>query len=201
MMERLLELAAKSADAASVYATDSVSDQVQFDNGKFKTIESSMQSGVSLLLLKDGRLGSAYTRNLLDRESLVDNALAAIKGGVEAGYELPLTRNLPRLSTYDESIERMTNGAAVEECGRVCDWLSERTGTQINTIAVRSTANIAQQLWYRPENTDLGLLPAGFSSVPGFLRLDFPRAVGQELRPAAGRGPRVHRRAVQRLQA
>ncbi len=80
-MERLLELAAKSSGAAAVYATDSVSDRVQFDNGRFKGIESSMQSGVSLLLLKDGRLGSAYTRNLLDRESLVGNALAALRRG------------------------------------------------------------------------------------------------------------------------
>jgi PmbA protein len=65
-MEKLLELAVKSADAAEVYATDSVSDGVEFANGKFKNIESGMQSGVSLRLLKDGRLGSAYTRNLID---------------------------------------------------------------------------------------------------------------------------------------
>jgi PmbA protein len=61
---------------------------------------------------------------------------------VEAGYELPLTRDLPQLRTYDEGIERVTNGAIVEECGRVCAWLSERTGTQINAIAVRSTAQV-----------------------------------------------------------
>jgi PmbA protein len=142
MMEKLLETAAKSADAAAVYATDSVSDKVQFDNGKFKGIESGMQSGVSLLMLKGGRLGSAYTRNLIDPDGLAGNALAALKGGVEAGYELPLTRDLPQLNTYDEKIERLTNSAMVEECGRVCAWLSERAGTQIDAIAVRSTASV-----------------------------------------------------------
>jgi PmbA protein len=142
MMKRLLELAGRAADAASVYAVDSVTDGVEFANSRFKNIESGMESGVALLLQNGGRLGDAYTRNLIDREGLVQNALASLKGGVEGGYRLPLTKNVPELKTYDEGIERLTNSAMVEECGRVCSLLAERTKAQVNVAASRSTTAI-----------------------------------------------------------
>ena len=53
-MERLMEMAGKVSDQAEVYALDQTTDGVSFENGKLKDIESSLQSGVSLRLIKDG---------------------------------------------------------------------------------------------------------------------------------------------------
>jgi PmbA protein len=61
---------------------------------------------------------------------------------VEAGYELPLTRDLPQLNSYDQTTERLTNSAMVEECTRVCDWLRERTKAQIDASVGRTTTTI-----------------------------------------------------------
>ena len=66
-------------------------------------------------------MGFAYTRNLMNREELIQNALDSLKGGVEGLFDLPLTKDLPSLDTYDPSIETLTNAAMVEECGRLCE--------------------------------------------------------------------------------
>jgi len=52
-------------------------------NGAVNKVSASIQSGVSLRILKDGKMGTAYTKNLIDREELVANALASLGAGVE----------------------------------------------------------------------------------------------------------------------
>ena len=141
-MERLLELAKKAADQAGVYGQDTVSDVVNFENSKFKGIVSGIESGVSLLLKKDGRLGSAYTRNLVDREKLVRDALVSLRNGVEAGFELPSTRGLPELATFDPDIDLLTNAAMVDECDRVCAMLADESRSQVDVDASRSTSTV-----------------------------------------------------------
>ena len=56
-MERLLEIAGKAADQAEIYFLEHQSDQIQFENGRLKEIESKMQSGLSLRIIKDGMPG------------------------------------------------------------------------------------------------------------------------------------------------
>jgi PmbA protein len=80
-MERLLEMAEKVCDQAEIFALDYTSNQVSFQNAKLHDIDTNMQSGLSLRIIKDGKSGFAYTRNLLDREEFLQNALEAVKGG------------------------------------------------------------------------------------------------------------------------
>lgn len=141
-MEQLLEIARKRADRVELMSTDGSSDNVSFENAKLKDIASTIQSGVCLTLVKDGKLGFAYTRNLIDRKQLVEDALAALKGEVAADYEMPLTRDLPRLDSYDPAIEKVSNTEMVKECQRVCDALSPKTEGQVNCSSARSTRRI-----------------------------------------------------------
>jgi len=141
-MEKLLEMAMKSGDKAEVYAVDIEGDGISFENARLKDIESRMQSGVSLRIIKDGLQGFAYTRNLRSREELIRNALDSLKGGVEGTFDFPLTKNLQSLDTYDPSIETLSNARMVEECSRVCDLLSQRTTGQINVSASRSVGSM-----------------------------------------------------------
>ena len=141
-MEQLLEMARKAGDKAEVYSTERSSDGVSFEDAHLKDIDSSIQSGISLRIIKNGKLGFAYTTNLTNREELISNALDSLKGGVEGLFELPLTKDLPVLDTYDPSIEAGGNSVMVEECARVCELLSQRTKGQINISAHRSARNI-----------------------------------------------------------
>lgn len=141
-MEQLLEMARKASDKAEVYSINTRGDSISFEDARLKDIESRIQSGVSLRIIKNGIMGFAYTRNLRSRENLVQNALDSLKGGVEGLFDFPMTKSLPALHTYDPSIEALPNSVMVEECFRVCDCLSKKTNGQINVTAFRSINDI-----------------------------------------------------------
>jgi len=136
-VEKLMEMARKAGDQVEIYALDETADGVSFENAKLKDLESKVQSGLSLRLLKDGKLGFAYTKNLLNREELLQNAIGSLQGGVEGLFDLPVSKYLPPLNTYDPSIENLANATIVEECTRVCDIMTRKTSGQINVSAGR----------------------------------------------------------------
>jgi PmbA protein len=134
-MEKLLQMAKKASDQAEVFSISYSDDAVYFENGKLNNMDSKVQSGVSLRIIKDGKLGFAYTRNLIDRQELLQNALDSLKGGVEAKYDFPLTNNLPELDTYDSSVEKISGSQMVEECTRVCDAVKSQTDSEIEAAS------------------------------------------------------------------
>ena len=139
-MERLLEIARKHADAATVYGRSETHDGVGFENGRLKSADSGMSSGTALTLVKDGKQGFAYTRNLIDREGLVRDALAALAGGVEAAGELPQPVKLPQLDTAAEQVGG--NALLAEDCRRMTDYLSSRVTGQLNLGANRGEGEV-----------------------------------------------------------
>ena len=141
-MEKLLEEARKVSDKAEIYSVESRGDSVSFEDSHLKDIDSSMQSGISLRIIKNNTLGFAYTRNLISRDGLVQNAVDSLKGGVEGRFDLPLTKDSAPLATYDTSIDTLTNSEMVDECRRVCDILSRKTKGQINVSAYRSVRSL-----------------------------------------------------------
>ncbi|MCD4706569.1 MAG: TldD/PmbA family protein [Candidatus Sabulitectum sp.] len=107
-MEKLLELAAAKGCRAEVFSTREKSLSMSKVNGSVDDVSASIQSGVSLRILRDGRLGFAYTKNLIDREELVANALASLDAGVEALYDFPDTGSIVFSEDFDESVEEMS---------------------------------------------------------------------------------------------
>jgi hypothetical protein len=62
-------------------------------------------------LIKDGKLGLAYTRNLHDQEDLLQNAMNSLEAGVKADFDFPLTRDLLEMPATKDS----ANGIGSEE--------------------------------------------------------------------------------------
>ena len=153
-MERLFEMAKKVSDQTEIYSITGRVDGVSFENAHLKDIESSMQSGLSLRIIKDGKLGFAYTKNIIHREEFIQNALDSLKGEVEGLFKFPLTRDVLSLDTYDSSIETLRNLEITDECGRVCELLSQRTKGQLNLSAHRSISNMRM---INSSGTDLSL--------------------------------------------
>jgi PmbA protein len=141
-MEQLLEMAKKRAGEAEAYSLDETTDEVRFEDGKLKDVESKSQSGISLRLVQGGKLGFAYTKNLIRPEETLQNAIDSLKGGVEAPFTLPLTKEVPRLDTYDPSIEAISNARIVEECRRVCELLAPKTKGQVNLSAGKKSVTL-----------------------------------------------------------
>ncbi len=144
-MERLLKMAGKASDQAELYFLEHQSDQIQFENGRLKEIESKMQSGFSLRIIKDGRLGFAYTKNLLNPEGLLHQALDSLKGKVEAPFDFPSSALLPSLKTDDPHLQEVTNSALVEEGSRVCETLTALVRGQVNVSIQRDRQQIRLQ--------------------------------------------------------
>jgi len=173
-MEKLMKIARKVSDKVEIYSLEETKNSITFENAKLKDIDSKFQSGISLRIIKNEKLGFAYTKNLIDREEFVQNALNSLKGGVEAKFDLPLTRNLSKLHTYDPSIENLTNTEMVNECNRICEILVPKTSGQINLYA---GCGIGKVRLMNSNGTDLStdtsyyytytsiMYPGGYSSI------------------------------------
>jgi len=177
-MEKLLAIAKRVADQAEIYSATSNTDGVSFENSKLKDIDSKMQHGVALRIIKDGKLGFAYTKNLIDREELVQNAFASLKGGVEAQYEFPLTKQLPSLQSFDASIKQLNNTQMVEECARICDTLGAKTKGE---ILVGFGREMTQVRIMNSAGTDASAEFSEYSGYAGILYPGSQAAIGRIL--------------------
>jgi PmbA protein len=158
MMEKLLEMASRVCDQVEIYSLEEIADGVSFENAKLKEIDSTNQYGLSLRMIKDGKLGFAYTKNLTNREELLQNAMDSLKGGVEGLFDFPSTQEARSPETYDVSVESLSNTALVQECQRVCDRIVPNTKGQLNVSAYRA---IVHRRVINSRGTDL----SGRSSV------------------------------------
>ena len=152
MMEKLLQMAIKVSDQAEVYSNENTFNSVSFQDSKLHDVDSVFQSGMSLRIIKNGKLGFAYTRNLINREELLHNALTSLEGGVEANYHFPRTKELLNLDTFDPSLENLSSGKMVEECARLCDLFRTQTDGE---IFLGSSSYIAQIRLINSEGTDI----------------------------------------------
>ena len=162
MMEKLLEKAKQVCDKAEVFSLGHFNHAVSFEDAKLHDIDSKIQSGVSLRIIKDGKLGFAYTRNLIDRDELIHNALDSLKGGVAAEYTFPLTKEIPRLDTYNPIIDKISGTAMVAECRRVCDILSSKTNGE---IIMGTSVDIENIRIINSEGTDVSSRKGYYSAV------------------------------------
>ena len=181
-MERLLEMAKQAGDGAEIYALEEAGDSISFENGRLKEIESQSQSGISLRMIKNGHLGFAYTKNLINREEFLSNALDSLKGEVEAKFDFHFTRHVPPLDTYDPSIEDLSNRAMVEECQRICDFLISKTEGQVNVSAGRRTGRVRI---LNSQGTDLSTTSSVYALHPSIL---FPNSYASIHRPWVDKG-------------
>jgi len=142
MLDKLIDMAKKYTDEVEIYQIDYSVSNISFENGSLKDIESSIQSGISLRIIKDGKLGFSYTKNLIDPEILIQNAIHSLKGDVKVEFSFPERKDIKILNTYDPEIENLTNTQMVEEGKRISEILSQKTGTQINVGLHKAVTNL-----------------------------------------------------------
>lgn len=142
-MKKLLETASRVSDQAEVYSIRTDSSALEMRNGTPTDLSASIQSGYAIRLLKDGRIGTAYTKNLLDREELVENALNSLKGNVKAGFSFPGPADIPGPAIPDDSIAEMGYHDLHKLSERVLDHLKGKIEGQIDVRAGRGITDLA----------------------------------------------------------
>ena len=161
-MEKLLEMAKNACGKAEIYSLGYETNSVAFQNARLQEIDTSFQGGICLRVIKDGKLGFAYTKNLQNREELLNNAIASMKSGIEAQYEFPLTKDTAQLKPYDSSLEDISSSQMVAECERICGILKSKTNGEIN---VGASKIIQSTRIMNSSGTDLGSKGSGYYSV------------------------------------
>jgi PmbA protein len=104
VVERLLELASRQAEAVEVCLEESESRPVQFENNQLKYIHTKSRRGASVRLIADGRLGFASTTDLSQPDRLVAQALESARYGQEARFTFPGAAPLPDVAVHDPAV-------------------------------------------------------------------------------------------------
>jgi len=141
-VRELLKKALKVSDQAEVFCHNYRTNFVSFKNATLHDIESSMQSGISLRLIKDSNLGFAYTRNLVDPDEMVENAEASLAGRVDAAYDFPMADEVANLNLPKRDDFLVTNSDLVDEGSRICDLFKSQTDADITTQLIAASQRV-----------------------------------------------------------
>lgn len=157
-MKRLLEAAAKVSDEAEVFYVRDDSGSLDMRNGRTTDTSASIQSGYALRILRDGMIGTAYTKNLLDRNELVANALDSIKGRVEAGFSFPGPSDMSPSPEPDGTVEAMGFHDLHDRSSRV---LAQLEGRVEGLLDVRSARSVTETAIMNTSGLDVSMKTAG----------------------------------------
>jgi PmbA protein len=143
-MRRALLAAARNAGAeAEVYALSARSTVVSFENAALKNIELSMQSGLGLRIIKDGKLGLAYACNPPAPQDLLQRALESLQAGsADAPPAFCLPETLPASEPHDAGVESLTTEQVADEVAGLCRRLGAVRDGQVNINARFGTQEI-----------------------------------------------------------
>lgn len=131
-MEKLLALAKQQADEAEVFYTEDSSDSIEFSDSKLDKADTSMSAGIALRVIRNGRIGLAHTRNLLDPEALVKQALQSASNGMEVTFSFPHTPMVPRLDTFNPEVEKLQKDELISRGKEMISYVNARTKGQFN---------------------------------------------------------------------
>lgn len=147
-MEKLLELAIKAGCTAEVYQQRTRSVEMSRREGHVVDTSATIQSGCAIRIVKNGRMGTAYTKNLLDRQALLDSALLSLEHGPHVDFQFPHTTMEPDTEAYDGKIEETGFPEALSLCERMevmAETLSKScidtsAGSSVETVRVVNTS-------------------------------------------------------------
>jgi len=121
MIERILEMACRSAEAAEVILCESETRSAEFEGNRLKCITANSVRGVGLRVIRDGRLGFSSTTDLSRPELLVANALESAGYGRVARFSFPASVTPASVKVFDD---RAADFAIEEGVRRTADAIA-----------------------------------------------------------------------------
>lgn len=107
-METLLAQASQSAQQAEVLQIREESINIHYADRELKKIETKNTAGVSLRLIKDGRLGMTCGTPPLDRDEMLTQALTLARYGDKVEFSFPNNPSVNKVKTYDEKVAQLS---------------------------------------------------------------------------------------------
>ena len=141
-MEKLLKMAQKVSDQAEVFWDSINSTKIVFSDSKLHDIESKINSGVALRIIKDNKLGFAYSRDINDRKTIIDNAIKSLNGKIEAEYQMPKQKKFDKINTYNPEIEEVDSSLMVDKGNDFCQNIQKVVSGEINIYMSKNVSRV-----------------------------------------------------------
>jgi len=125
MVDEVLDRAKRRAEKAEVFFTETENTEISFEAGKLKNAEMKTISGITLRVVRDGRIGFSSTTDMNRIDDMIDNALANSRFGKEARFDFPSGGVMPAVSTHDPAVEDFSLEEAVSEGRKGVELLGE----------------------------------------------------------------------------
>ncbi len=113
-LERVLELAKRSAEQVEVFSVVTDETPVRFEANRLKQLSTRQTQGIALRVIKNGRIGFAATTRTGDIEGLVGMALEVAPFGAEAKFSFPAATAYPDVPVYDEAAAAVPTDAMAQ---------------------------------------------------------------------------------------
>jgi len=141
-MKDILQSAKEKFDQVEIFRSKDESTSIQFQNAALQNLDNSIQSAVSMRVIRDNTLGFAYTRNLLSNDDLIKNVENSILGGVKAEFQFPHSPLVESLESYDTEIESVNADQMADECQKVSNYIKQRTDAESEMYAGKNISSI-----------------------------------------------------------
>jgi PmbA protein len=94
----------KGADSAQVMLSRQETSEVNFENDRLKSAESSQRTDIQVKVIKNGKVGISTTTDARDIDGVVSRALEAAEFGSPAHFEMPGQQPTTPVKTYDPKL-------------------------------------------------------------------------------------------------
>jgi PmbA protein len=108
MLESLLSKAKKVCEQAEVFWVTSQNTDASFEANRLKSMETRQGRYLSLLIVKDGRIGYSSTNKIDNTDEILQMALNVAKFGAKAEFELPSLQSYPKIEVYDDNVNQVS---------------------------------------------------------------------------------------------
>jgi len=107
IVNKLIEKSMKKAQGAQASMGRSESTNVSFENDRLKSVKSSQNTGISLKVIVNGKIGSSFTTDIEDTDGIVKRALESAEFGGPAHFEFPGFKQGTEVKVYDTGVESL----------------------------------------------------------------------------------------------
>ena len=182
-MEQTLKIASKVADQAEIFFMEGSGTSLTIQDSKPTDVKGAIQAGYALRIIKDGKIGSSYTRNLIDREEFVKNALDSMVGQVKADFVFPEKRPITAINQYDKRTEDIGFPELMEMGNEMTNFFEGKVEGQANCY---SGASISSRRIMNSNGADYEEKSTKFFLVPD---LSYPNTSTSIWRYFEAKGP------------
>ena len=145
-MEDVLNLASRLADEAEVYAVQVEDTPVSFEANRLKVLQTRRTSGLSLRVIKNGRIGFTSSTRPEAAGDIVDRALAVAEFGAEARFSFPTTGVVREVQVYDSLVSGLSVEGLVEMGQQMIDRVRDYNRDILCTVGISRVVSSMQLL-------------------------------------------------------